>query len=99
MFIIISVEHWSRGCRESESGDLPDILVPASQLVALEKKLKKAQLKEKTTKADELKVRQLERKLFLAKQMAGNSRKRKAPTKRVNFQPAAKRQLSTCLRA
>ena len=90
------------------SCDLPDIPVPASQLVTLEKKLNKAkaQLKKKTTKADKLKVRQLERKFFLAKGMSGNSRKRKAPAERDNFQPAAKkpkdlskRQLSTCLRA
>jgi len=90
------------------SSDLPDIPVPASQLVTLEKKLNKAkaQLKKKTTKADKLKVRRLERKLFLAKGMSGNSRKRKAPAERYNFQPAAKKpkdlskqQLSTCLRA
>ena len=104
----ICAEHWSRGCRESVSSDLPDIPAPASQLVTLEKKLNKAkaQLKKKTAKADKLKVRRLERKFFLAKGMSGNSRKRKAPAERVNFQPAAKklkdlskRQLSTCLRA
>ena len=73
----ICAEHWSRGCRERVSSDLPDIPVPASQLVTLEKKLNKAkaQLKKKTTKADKLKVRQLERKFFLAKGMSGNSRK------------------------
>ena len=45
------------------SCDLPDIPVPASQLVTLEKKLNeaKAQLKKKTTKADNLKVRQLKK--------------------------------------
>ena len=104
----ICAEHWSRGCRESVSSDLPDIPAPASQLVTLEKKLNKAkaQLKKKTAKADKLKVRRLERKFFLAKGMSGNSRKRKAPAERDNFQPAAKkpkdlskRQLSTCLRA
>jgi len=104
----ICAEYWSRGCRESVSSDLPDIPVPASQLVALEKKLNKAkaQLKKKTTKADKLKVRQLERKFFLAKGMSGNSRKRKAPAERGNFRPAAKkpkdlskRQLSPCLDA
>ena len=90
----ICAEHWSRGCRASVSSDLPDIPVPASQLVTLEKKLKlnkvKAQLKKKTTKADKLKVhvRQLERKFFLAKGMSGNSRKRKAPAE-------LKRQFST----
>ena len=79
------------------SSDLPGIPVPAYQLVTLEKKLNKAkaQLKRKTTKADKLKVRQLERKFFQAKGMSGNSRKRKAPAERDNFQ----RQLSTCLRA
>ena len=90
------------------SCDLPDIPVPASQLVTLEKKLNKAkaQLKKKTTKAVKLKVRQLKRKFFLAKGISGNSRKRKAPAERGNFQPAAKkpkdlskRQFSTCLRA
>ena len=88
----ICAEHWSRGCRESVSSDLPDIPAPASQLVTLEKKLNKAkaQLKKKTAKADKLKVRRLERKFFLAKEMSGNSRKRKAPAERVNFQ-----QLST----
>ena len=104
----ICAEHWSCGCRESVSSDLPDIPVPASQLVTLEKKLNnaKAQLKKKTTKADKLKVRQHERKFFLAKGMSGNARKRKTPAERDNFQPAAKkpkdlckRQLSTCLRA
>ena len=42
----------------------------------------------------------------MAKRMSGNSRKRKAPTERGNFQPVAKkpkdlskRQLSSCLRA
>jgi len=75
------------------SSDLPDIPVPASQSVTLEKKLNKAkaQLKRKTTKADKLKVLQLERKFFLAKGMSGNSRKRKAPAERDNFQPAAKK--------
>ena len=90
------------------SSDLPDIPAPASQLVTLERKLNKAkaQLKKKTAKADKLKVRRLERKFFLAKGMSGNSRKRKAPAERVNFQPAAKklkdlskRPLSICLRA
>jgi len=76
------------------SSDLPDIPVPASQLVTLEKKLNKAkaQLKKKTAKADKLKVCQLERKFFLAKGMSGNSRNRKAPAERDNFQPAAKSQ-------
>jgi len=52
---------------------LPDIPVPASQLVTLERKLNmaKAQLKKKATKADKLKVRQRERKFFLAKWMSG----------------------------
>ena len=73
------------------SSDLPDIPVPASQLVTLETKLNKAkaQLKPKTTEADKLKVRQLKRKFFLAKGMSGNSRKRNAPAERDNFQPAA----------
>ena len=60
------------------SCDLPGIPVPASaQLETLEKKLNKAkaQLKKKTTKADNLKVRQLKRKFLLAKGMSGNSRK------------------------
>ena len=89
----ICAEHWSRRCKESVSSDLPDIPVPASQSVTLEKKLNKAkaQLKRKTTKADKLKVLQLERKFFLAKGMSGNSRKRKAPAERDNFQPAAKK--------
>ena len=34
----ICVEHWSRGYRENASSDVPDIPVPASQLVTLEKK-------------------------------------------------------------
>ena len=108
LFRSICAEDWSRGCRESVSSDLPGIPVPASQLVTLETKLNKAkaQLKKKTTKADKLKVRQLKRRFFLAKGMFGNSRKRKAPAERDNFQPAAikpndlfKRQLSTCLGA
>ena len=101
----IFAEHWSRGCRKRVSSDLPDIPVLASQLSPYFNKAK-AQLKKKTTKADKLKVRQLERKFFLPKGMSGNSRKRKAPAERDNFQPAAKkakdlskRQLSTCLRA
>jgi len=59
------------------SCDLPDIPVPASQLVTLEKKLNKAkaQMKKKTAKADNLKVHQLQRKFLLAKGMSGNSRK------------------------
>ena len=52
---------------------LPDIPVSASQLVTLERKLHtaKAQLKKKATKASKLKVRQRERKFFLAKRMSG----------------------------
>ena len=69
------------------SSDLPDIPVSVSQLVTMEKKFNKAkaQLKKKTTKADKLKVHQLERKFFLAKGMSGNSRKRKALAERDNF--------------
>ena len=68
--------------------------------MTLEKKLNKAkaQLTKKTTKADKLKVRQLERKFFLAKGMSGNSRKRKAPAERDNFQPAAKKPKDLCKR-
>ena len=78
----ICAEHWSRRCRERVSSDLPDIPVLVSQLSPYKAK---AQLKKKTTKVDELKVRQLERKFFLAKGMSGNSRKRKAPAERDNF--------------
>ena len=83
----ICAEDWSRGCRESVSSDLPDIPVPASQLVTLETKLNKAkaQLKKKTTKADKLKVRQLKRRFFLAKGMFGNSRKKKSSSRKRQF--------------
>ena len=48
----ICAEHWNRGCRESVSSDLPDIPVPASQLVTLEKKLNKAKTQQtKSTSA------------------------------------------------
>jgi len=55
------------------SAYLSDIPVSASQLVTLERKLNmaKAQLKKKATKASKLKVRQRERKFFLAKRMSG----------------------------
>ena len=36
----ICAEYWSRAYRENASSDVPDIPVPASQLVTLEKKLK-----------------------------------------------------------
>ena len=104
----ICAEHWSRGYRENASADVPDIPVPASQLVILEKKLKqaKAQLERKATKPGKQKVSGLERKLFLAKRCSviSGSKKRKAPTERD--QPTAKRsrklskrQLSTRLGA
>ena len=102
----ICAEHWNLGYRES--ADVPDIPVPASQLVTLEKTLKqaKAQLERKATKPGKRKVSSLERKLFLAKRCSviSGSKKRKAPTERD--QPTAKRsrklskrQLSTLLGA
>ena len=62
--------HWSRGYRENASADVPDIPVPGSQLVTLEKKLKqaKAQPERKAAKPAKRKVNSLERKLFQAKQ-------------------------------
>ena len=104
----ISAEHWSRGYRENATADFPDIPVPASQLVALEKKLKqaKAQLERKATKPAKQKVSKLERKLFLAKRLSviSVSKKRKAPTERDEQTPEkprnlSKRQLSTRLDA
>ena len=38
----ICAEYWSRGYRENASADFPDVPVPASQLVALQKKLEQA---------------------------------------------------------
>lgn len=104
----ICAEHWSRGYRENATADFPDIPVPASQLVALEKKLKqaKAQLERKATKPAKRKVSKLERKLFLAKRLSviSGSKKRKAPTERDEQTPKkprnlSKRQLSTRLNA
>ena len=62
----ICAEHWSRGYRENASADFPDVPVPASQLVVLQKKLKQAkdQLERKATKHAKRKVSSLE--IFLA---------------------------------
>ena len=80
----ICAEHWSRGYRENANADFPDISVPASQLVTLEKKLKqaKAHLERKASKPAKRKVSSLERKLFLAKRCSviSGSKKREAPT-------------------
>ena len=67
----ICAGHWSRGYRENASADFPDVPVPASQLVALQKKLKqaKAQLERKATKLAKRKVSSLERKLFSGQAM------------------------------
>ena len=48
----ICAEYWSRGCRENANADFPDVPVPASQLVALQKKLEQAKvpLERKATK-------------------------------------------------
>ena len=48
----ICAEHWSCGYKENASADFPDVPLPASQLVVLQKKLKqaKAQLERKATK-------------------------------------------------
>ena len=104
----ICAEHWSRRYRENTSADVPDIPVPASQLVTLEKKPKqaKAQLERKATWPAKQKVISLERKLFLAKQCSviSGSKKRKAPTERdqptvKRSRKLSKRQLSTRLGA
>ena len=65
----IFAEYWSREYRENASADFPDVPVPASQLVALQKKLDqaKAQLERKATKPVQRKVSSLERKIFLVK--------------------------------
>ena len=62
----ICAEYWSRGYWENASADFPDVPVPASQLVALQKKLEqaKAQLERKATKPVKRKVSGLERKRF-----------------------------------
>ena len=54
----ICAEHWSRGYRENSSADFPDVPIRASQLVALQKKLKqaRAQLERKATKPAKRKV-------------------------------------------
>ena len=78
----ICADHWSRGYRENAHADFPDVPVPASQLVALQKKLKqaKAQFERKATKPAKRKVSSLERKLFLAKRCSVISgSKSKAP--------------------
>ena len=106
----ICCEHWSRGYRENASTDFPNIPVPASQLVALEKKIKEAKdrLNRKATKPAKRKLRKLERKFFLAKQLSpaliDGSRKRKAPTERdlstaKRSRNLSKRELSTRLGA
>ena len=67
----ICAEHWSRGYKENASADFPDVPLPASQLVVLQKKLKqaKAQLERKVTKPAKQKVSGLERKLFSGQAM------------------------------
>ena len=89
----ICAEHCSRRYRENATADFPDVPVPASQLVTLDKSLNgaKAQLERKATKPAKRKVSSLERKLFLAKRCSviSGSKKRKAPAERD--QPTAKR--------
>ena len=87
--------------------DFPDVPVPASQLVALQKKLEqaKAQLEGKATKPVKRKVSSLQRKRFLAKRCSVIlSKKRQAPTERdlpttKRSRKLSKRQLSTRLGA
>ena len=104
----ICAEHWSCGYKENASADFPDVPVPASQLVALQKKLEqaKAQLERKATKPVKRKVSSLERKRFLAKRCSviSGSKKRQAPTERdlptaKRSRKLSKRQLSTFLGA
>ena len=89
----ICAEHWSCGYKENASADFPDVPLPASQLVVLQKKLKqaKAQLERKATKPAKQKVSGLERKLFLAKRCSviSGSKKRQAQAERDL--PTAKR--------
>ena len=101
-------EYWSRGYRENASADFPDVPSPASQLVALRKKLEQAeaQLERKATKPAKRKVSSLERKLFLAKRcsLISGSKKRQAPTERDlptanRSRKLSKRKLSTRLGA
>ena len=88
--------------------DFPDVPVPASQLVALQKRLKqaKAQLERKATKPAKRKVSSLERNLFLAKRCSviSGSKKRQDPTERdlltaKRSMKLSKRPLSTRLGA
>ena len=104
----ICAEYWSRGYRENASADFPDVPVPASHLVALQKKLEQAktQLERKATKPVKRKVSSLERKRFLAKRCSviSGSKKRQAPTERdlpttKRSRKLSKRQLSTHLGA
>ena len=82
----ICAEYWSRGYRENASDDFPNVPVPASQSVALQKKLEqaKAHVERKATKPVKRKVSSLERKRFLAKRCSviSGSKKRQAPTER-----------------
>ena len=83
---LICAEYWSRGYRENACADFSDVPVPASQLVALQKKLEqaKAQLERKATKPVKRKVSSLERKRFLARRCSviSGSKKRQAPAER-----------------
>ena len=85
-----------------------DVPVPASQFVALQKKLEqaKAQLERKATKPAKQKVSSLERKLFLTSDVLSflDLEKEKAPTERdlptaKRSRNLSKRQLSTRLGA
>ena len=105
---LICAEYWSRGYRDNASADFPDVPLPASQLVALQKKLEqaKAQLERKATKPVKRKVSSLERKRFLAKRCSviSGSKKRQAPAERdlpttKRSRKLSKRQLSTRLGA